>query len=53
MYASYYELDAGFMQPGHVRLYYDGVKTADIRWLSATLNEELPDEVFRVAQALP
>lgn len=48
VYSSYYRLESGFMQPGRVRLYYDGVKTTDINWTSATLNVDLPDEVFRL-----
>jgi hypothetical protein len=46
IYDDYYKLESGFMQPGHVRLYYDGVKSADIRWTEATVNIDLPDEVF-------
>ncbi len=35
-----------FTQPGHVRLYYDGIKTADIRWRQFTVNEPIADETF-------
>lgn len=37
-----------FSQPGHVRLYYDGVKTADIRWRDFTVNEDIPVSTFRL-----
>ncbi|MCC5794478.1 MAG: hypothetical protein JJT85_07050 [Chromatiales bacterium] len=46
-YSEYYRVDdPGFMQPGRVRLYYDGVKTADIRWTEASINVPIADEVF-------
>ena len=48
VYSKYYRLDSGFMQPGRVRLYYDGIKTADINWTNAELNVELPDDGFRL-----
>ena len=35
-----------FTQPGHVRLYYDGVKTADIRWHDFELNTPIPRATF-------
>jgi hypothetical protein len=35
-YSEFYQLtDGRFLQPGRVRHFYDGVKTADIRWRSA------------------
>lgn len=46
VYSAYYPLESGFMQPGRVRLYYDGVKSADINWTKATLNVDLPNRVF-------
>jgi hypothetical protein len=52
IYDNYYRAsEAGFMQPGHVRLYYDGVKTGDINWTGAEINLELPDAVFRPMKA--
>ncbi len=52
VYDNYYQADeSGFMQPGHVRLYYDGVKTGDINWTNADINIELTDDVFRPAAA--
>ena len=47
LYSDYYWVpDPGFLQPGRVRLYYAGAKEVDIRWTSATLNEDIPDETF-------
>lgn len=47
IYSDYYWVaDPGFLQPGRVRLYYAGAKEVDIRWTSATLNEEIPDSLF-------
>ena len=42
----YWVAEPGFLQPGRVRLYYDGAKSVDIRWTSAAINEELPDDLF-------
>lgn len=38
-----------FTQPGHVRLYYDSVKTADIRWTDFRVNEDLSPERFVIS----
>ncbi len=38
--------DSGFVQPGHVRLYYDGLKTGDIRWTEAEIDVALDDALF-------
>ncbi|MEM7483472.1 MAG: hypothetical protein AAF481_20120 [Acidobacteriota bacterium] len=38
-----------FRQPTRVRLYYDGVKTNDIRWQRFTVDEPIDDEVFVLA----
>jgi len=52
IYDNYYQAnEAGFMQPGHVRLYYDGVKTGDIDWTGAEINLELPDALFQPVKA--
>ncbi len=48
LYSNHYTLDSGFVQPGRVRLYYDGIKTTDINWTSATLNTGFADEIFRI-----
>jgi uncharacterized protein (TIGR01244 family) len=46
-----------FRQPGRVRLYYDGVKEADIVWTKAEIGGPLPDDLFvvpaRSASAAP
>lgn len=36
----------GFVQPGSVRLYYDGVKTADIRWSEFEVNPSIDPQTF-------
>ncbi len=47
LYSDFYRVgDAGFLQPGRVRHYYDGVKSVDIRWTSAVIGEPIPDSVF-------
>jgi hypothetical protein len=47
LYSDFYWVeDPGFLQPGRVRLYYDGVKTVDINWTSAEVNVPMPDELF-------
>lgn len=51
IYSDYYRVDdPGFMQPGHVRLYYDGIKVNDIRWTSARINVTLDDNLFVLGQ---
>jgi hypothetical protein len=35
-----------FVQPGSVRLYYDGVKTTDIRWTDFEVNPQIPRDTF-------
>lgn len=40
-----------FVQPGHVRLYYDGVKTNDIRWTEFTINEPIRRSAFVIDPA--
>jgi uncharacterized protein (TIGR01244 family) len=37
-----------FRQPGRVRLYYDGVKEADIAWTKAEIGGPIADELFVV-----
>lgn len=46
IYTSYYKLPSGFMQPGRVRLYYNGAKEVDIQWTSATIGEPIPPDTF-------
>lgn len=50
VYSDFYWVeDPGFLQPGRVRLYYDGVKTVDINWRQAEVNVPLPDSLFAIA----
>jgi hypothetical protein len=36
----------GFLQPGRVRHYYEGVKSVDIHWTSAEIGNAIPDATF-------
>jgi len=52
LYSDFYWLDdPGFMQPGRVRHFYDGVKTADIYWRSARVNIDLDSSLFSAGGA--
>ncbi|MCC5860991.1 MAG: hypothetical protein JJT93_03665 [Gammaproteobacteria bacterium] len=47
VYTEFYWIDdPGFMQPGRVRLYYDGIKVNDIYWTEASINVPLADALF-------
>lgn len=47
LYSDFYRVgEAGFLQPGRVRHYYEGVKSVDIRWTSAEIGTTIPDETF-------
>ncbi len=47
VYSDFYRVgDRGFVQPGRVRHYYDGVKSVDIRWTTAEIGTPIADEVF-------
>jgi hypothetical protein len=47
LYSDFYTVgDGRFVQPGRVRHFYDGVKSADIRWTSAEIGEPIPDAMF-------
>lgn len=49
IYSDFYWVDdPGFKQPGRVRLYYDGVKSVDIRWTRAEVNVPIAAERFRI-----
>lgn len=37
---------SGFVQPGRVRLFYNGVKQNEIVWTDYTVNEAMPDSLF-------
>ena len=52
-YTDYYRLKSGFMQPGRVRLYYNGAKEVDIRWTSATIGEPIASETFILGPRKP
>lgn len=41
-----------FLQPTRVRLYYKGVKTADINWQAFKVNQSIADDVFTPAPQL-
>ncbi len=47
IYSDFYWVETPrFRQPGRVRLYYSGVKTADIRWTRAVIDQPIPDDTF-------
>lgn len=47
LYSDFYRVgESGFLQPGRVRHYYEGVKSVDIRWTSAEIGTPIPDDVF-------
>lgn len=51
LYSDFYWVEKpGFRQPGRVRLYYDGLKTVDIRWTSASIDAPLDDALFVLPQ---
>jgi hypothetical protein len=39
-----------WVQPGLVRLYYDGVKQNEIIWTDFELNQPMPDDLFVVPE---
>jgi hypothetical protein len=46
-YSGFYRVGKqGFLQPGRVRHYYEGVKSVDIDWTSAEIGTPIPDEIF-------
>lgn len=51
IYSDFYWVeDPGFRQPGRVRLYYDGIKAADIRWTTAVINSPIDEAVFQIGE---
>lgn len=42
--------DGGWLQPGRVRLYYDGVKANEIRWTRFVTGERYPLELFQLGR---
>lgn len=54
LYSDFYWVEKpGFRQPGRVRLYYDGLKTVDIRWTNASIDTRLDDSLFVLPQPPP
>lgn len=48
-YSDFYtQAGTSWVQPGRVRLYYNGVKANEIWWTSFTLNEDFDEGLFRV-----
>jgi len=49
VYSEFYWIaEPGFMQPGRVRLYYDGLLTADVYWTEASINEPIDAAMFQL-----
>lgn len=46
LYSDFYRVGDGFLQPGRVRHYYDGVMSVDVRWTAAEIGRPIPDERF-------
>jgi len=54
LYSEFYRVGAaGFLQPGRVRHFYDGVKSVDIRWTSAEIGTPIPDATFILGPKAP
>ncbi len=52
IYSDFYtNEDGGWVQPGRVRLYYDGVKANEIYWTRFTTGEDFGDALFRLGEA--
>lgn len=50
VYSQFYWIESpGFLQPGRVRLYYDGLLTADVYWTEASINEPIDAAMFQLA----
>lgn len=52
LYSEFYKVGEHFVQPGRVRHYYDGVKSADIYWTSAEIGQPIPDAVFVLGRSV-
>jgi hypothetical protein len=46
LYSDFYRVGEGFVQPGRVRHFYDGVKSVDIHWTSAEIGGPIADAMF-------
>ncbi len=52
IYSNFYSNPGvAWVQPGRVRLYYNGVKTNEVIWTSFSINEDLPDCLFVLPEA--
>lgn len=52
IYSDFYRVEpSGFVQPGRVRLYYQGALTNDIVWERAVVDAPIGDEVFVLGEA--
>ena len=50
IYSNFFSKEGvGWVQPGRVRLFYDGVKANEIIWTDFALNEPIAEEVFVIA----
>jgi hypothetical protein len=50
IYSDFYTLPGSpWVQPGRIRLFYNGVKQNELFWQSFTLNEEMPLALFQIA----
>ncbi len=45
--------DGGWLQPGRVRLYYDGVKANEIYWTRFEIGQSYPAELFKLGKSDP
>ncbi len=51
VYSNFYRnQEGGWLQPGRVRLYYDGVKANEIHWARFTTGEEYPLTLFQLGR---
>lgn len=54
IYSDFYWVDQpGWLQPGRVRLYYNGVKSNEIFWRRAEVNVEIDRSAFTLGQGAP
>ena len=54
IYSEFYTLPGSpWVQPGRIRLLYNGVKQNELFWRSFTLNEEMPISLFQIPAPAP
>jgi len=52
IYSNFYFNDGEtWVQPGRVRLYYNGVKANEVIWTSYSINQDLPNCLFKLPEA--